>query len=56
MHADGDHSGKGHGTAVIIVLCRDECGYGREVDFLRTDDPGNVPEVAVPDMRIGGGE
>ena len=30
MHADGDHSGKRHGTAVVIVLCPDVCGYGRK--------------------------
>ena len=56
LHADGDHAGKGGGAAVVGVLRRYKRGYGREVDLLRTDDPGDIPEVAMPDMRIGGGE
>lgn len=56
LRPDGNHAGEGCRTAVVIMLCRDECGYSRKIDFLSTDDPGNVPEVAVPDMRIGGGE
>lgn len=56
LRADGNHAGQGGGTAVVGVLRRDERGYGWEVDFLRTDDPGDILEVAMPDMRIGGGE